>query len=326
MRDFASKFSGKSGGKGPKTGITDFLDDADEKEVEEAKASGRFVQLSAERFYPDPNQPRKTITKEALDELRQSIEANGQLQPIVVRPADADGRHCIIAGERRWRAISASTLIPEIDAVIRDISSPGESATELELKTLLVQIAENLDREDMLAIEESASVARVVELCKQLGHNRDKACELLRMSTSQITKHLAVMEAPAVIANLSAHGETQDVEVLYNLSKLHKASPEKTTELIDRWRSGDLEGNLRQASQNMLSDEKSSKSGDKEKKGSQSKKPGDSAPVLVKDVDLSIDGDDFVLSFAIKGGKSSKFKLPAELLLKLKQQVNSNWG
>lgn len=326
MRDFASKFTGKTSGKGPKAGITDFLDDADEKEVEEAKSSGRFVQLSAEKFYPDPNQPRKTITQEALDELRQSIEANGQLQPIVVRPADADGRHCIIAGERRWRAISASTLIPEIDAVIRDILTPGESATEAELKTLLVQIAENLDREDMLAIEESASVVRVVELCKLLGKDREAAGKMLRMSQSQITKHLAVMDAPAVIANLSAHGETQDVEVLYNLSKLHAASPEKTNELIDRWRSGDLEGNLRQASQNMLSEEKSNKSGDKEKKGSQTKKPGDSAPMLVKDVELTADGDDFVLSCTIKGGKSTKLKLPAELLLKLKQQVNSNWG
>ena len=86
---------------------------------------------------------------QALEELAQSIKAQGVMQPIVVRPI-ANGRYEIIAGERRWRA-SQQAGLEKIPALVRDV--PDEAA-------IAMALIENIQREDLNPIEEAAALQR----------------------------------------------------------------------------------------------------------------------------------------------------------------------
>lgn len=94
---FSEKVKKGKGGKSKGVDITDLLADSDANElVGRAKADGRFISLAAESFVPDPDQPRKTFEQERIDELRNSIEGQGQLQPILVGKQLPDGTYPII--------------------------------------------------------------------------------------------------------------------------------------------------------------------------------------------------------------------------------------
>ena len=95
-------------------------------------------------------QPRKDIEPESLQELADSIKAQGVMQPIVVRPI-SDRKYEIIAGERRWRATQLAGL-DEIPAVIRDVSDEAAMAMAL---------IENIQREDLNPIEEAVALQRL---------------------------------------------------------------------------------------------------------------------------------------------------------------------
>ena len=109
-------------------------------------AEGRLLSLRPDQLEPDPNQPRRIFPPEAIAALQRDIEANGQLQPILVRPADTPGTYFIILGECRWRAISQSSIVSTISAILR-----LEDADEDQL--LMIQIAENTKRSDLSALE-----------------------------------------------------------------------------------------------------------------------------------------------------------------------------
>ena len=124
-------------------------------------------------------QPRKHIAPESLEELTQSIRARGVVQPIVVRPAE-DGVHFeIIAGERRWRAAQAAGLA-DIPAVVREV--PDDAA-------LAIALIENIQREDLNAIEEATAVGRLIEefslthqeAADAIGRSRVGVSNLLRL-------------------------------------------------------------------------------------------------------------------------------------------------
>lgn len=127
-------------------------------------------------------QPRRDIDPESLQELADSIRAQGVMQPIVVR-AISDRKYEIIAGERRWRATQLAGL-DSIPALIRDV--PDNAA-------IAMSLIENIQREDLNPIEEAAALMRLqqeFELTQQevadaVGKSRSTVANLLRLMTLQ---------------------------------------------------------------------------------------------------------------------------------------------
>jgi ParB family transcriptional regulator, chromosome partitioning protein len=108
-------------------------------------------QIDIDLIDPSPYQPRTRFREEALDELARSIKASGIIQPLVVRPVA--GRFQLIAGERRWRAAQRAGLT-KVSAIVRQVSD------ELALEMTLV---ENIQREDLNAIETARAFDRLME-------------------------------------------------------------------------------------------------------------------------------------------------------------------
>ena len=108
-------------------------------------------QIDIDLIDPSPYQPRTRFREEALEELARSIKASGIIQPLVVRPIA--GRFQLIAGERRWRAAQRAGLT-KISAIVRHVSD------ELALEMTLV---ENIQREDLNAIETARAFDRLME-------------------------------------------------------------------------------------------------------------------------------------------------------------------
>ncbi|HDY82292.1 MAG TPA: ParB/RepB/Spo0J family partition protein [Halieaceae bacterium] len=125
-------------------------------------------------------QPRKDIDPESLQELADSITAQGVMQPIVVRPI-SDRKYEIIAGERRWRATQLAGL-DVIPAMVRDVSDEAAIAMAL---------IENIQREDLNPIEEAMSLQRLQqefeltqqEVANAIGKSRSTVANLLRLMT-----------------------------------------------------------------------------------------------------------------------------------------------
>ena len=128
---------------------------------------------------PNPLQPRKDFDEASLAELSESIRRNGVLQPILVRPASAQGKYIIIAGERRWRAARLAEL-DSIPAVISD----ADDARSAELALI-----ENLQREDLNPVEEAEGFRALgevyglkqEEIAERVGHSRPAIANALRL-------------------------------------------------------------------------------------------------------------------------------------------------
>jgi ParB family chromosome partitioning protein len=123
-------------------------------------------------------QPRRDFNPESLQELADSIAAQGVVQPIVVRPVEG-GRYEIIAGERRWRA-SQQAGLDEIPVVIRDV--PDQTA-------MAMALIENIQRDDLNPLEEANALHRLMnefelthqEIAKAVGKSRTTVTNLLRL-------------------------------------------------------------------------------------------------------------------------------------------------
>lgn len=111
----------------------------------------RPQELDIDLLTPNPQQPRTYIEEQPLEELAQSIRANGVIQPILVRRID--DRYEIVAGERRWRAAQRAGLL-KVPVTIRDV--PDE-------RLLQVALIENIQREDLNAIEEAQAYRRLAD-------------------------------------------------------------------------------------------------------------------------------------------------------------------
>lgn len=215
--------------------------------IGKAKEEGRYLELPPSQLEPDPNQPRKTFDTQALSELQKSIEARGQLQPILIGEKGDSGKYPIISGERRWRAISNSSQVQSVSAIIRSGASD-------ELLLLLMQIDENNQREQVPAIENALAMQRVVDICKAGGNDQAYAASVLGLSKGSLSKHLSLLKAPDSIKELSLNNETQDVETLYNLSRVAKKNEKAVSKLVDKWKEGELDTTLRAASKELVED------------------------------------------------------------------------
>ncbi len=111
------------------------------------------VEADIDRLVPNEFQPRVNVDDARLQELAQSIKANGIIQPIVVR-RQGDDRFQIIAGERRWRAARLAGLL-RVPVVVRDVA-PGQEQSLLEMALI-----ENIQREDLNPIDEALAYRRL---------------------------------------------------------------------------------------------------------------------------------------------------------------------
>ena len=138
------------------------------------------IEADIDRLEPNDFQPRSHVDNARLQELAQSIRANGIIQPIVVRRV---GDHFqIIAGERRWRAAKVAGL-PRVPIVVRDVP-PGKEQSLLEMALI-----ENIQREDLNPIEEALAYRRLVDefhlrqedIASAVGKDRASVANVLRL-------------------------------------------------------------------------------------------------------------------------------------------------
>ena len=140
-------------------------------------------------------QPRRDMDATALDELAQSIKAQGVLQPIVVRPIGG-GRFEIVAGERRWRACQQAGL-DKIPAMVREL--PDEAA-------IAMALIENIQREDLNPIDEAVALQR---LQQEFQLTQQQVAEAVGKSRVTITNLLRLIGLPDEIKTLLSHGDLE---------------------------------------------------------------------------------------------------------------------
>jgi ParB family chromosome partitioning protein len=155
---------------------------------EEEKAIGDLVKsIKLSDIFPNKNQPRTGFDQAKLEELSISIKQNGVIQPIVVTPRD--NKFMIIAGERRYRAAKLAK-IKEIPAIVRDI--PEEKVLEFAL-------IENIQREDLLPIEEARALSALVD---SLNLSKTDLADRIGKSRSYVSNMIRLLELPKYVLNL----------------------------------------------------------------------------------------------------------------------------
>ena len=143
--------------------------------------------IPVEHLEPSPFQPRVKMNPEALDDLATSIKARGILQPLLVRPhPDQPGRFQIIAGERRWRA-SQQAGLHEVPVLVRELS---------DVETMAAALVENLQRQDLNAIEEAEGYKRLVD---EFRMTQEMLAESVGKSRSHIANTLRLLNLPPTV-------------------------------------------------------------------------------------------------------------------------------
>ncbi len=156
------------------------------------RAAGvRMMQVA--HIQPNPHQPRRHFDEDALGELAASIERRGLIQPIVVRPHPHNSSYQIVAGERRWRAAQRAQL-HEVPVIVRELSDAD---------TLEFAIVENIQRQDLNAIEEASSYQRLI---KDFGHTQEELGKLVAKSRSHVANMLRLLDLPAGVQAMVADG------------------------------------------------------------------------------------------------------------------------
>lgn len=156
---------------------------------------GELHRLPLELIQRGRYQPRRDMDPIALEELAQSIKAQGVMQPIVVRPV-ASGRYEIIAGERRWRA-SQQAGLDRIPALVRDVSDDIAIAMAL---------IENIQREDLNPIEEAIALQR---LQHDFHLTQQQVADAVGKSRVAVSNLLRLMGLPEEVKTMLAHGDLE---------------------------------------------------------------------------------------------------------------------
>ncbi len=147
--------------------------------------------LPVSSLKPHPGQPRRHFDEDALEELARSIAARGLIQPIVARPHGHD--YQIIAGERRWRAAQRARL-HEVPVIIRDFD---------EAETLEIALVENIQRQDLNAIEEAEAYRRLID---DYGHTQEALAKLVHKSRSHISNLIRLLDLPQAVREMVLTG------------------------------------------------------------------------------------------------------------------------
>ena len=156
---------------------------------EEAKSVARLEEIAVGDIIPNPNQPRTNFDQEALAELADSIRTLGLIQPITVKK-DVAGKYMIISGERRWRASQAAGL-EKVPAYIREVD-------EVELHEMA--LVENIQRQDLNAMEIAISLGRLIDEC---GVTQENVAQRVGKKRSTVANYLRLLQmSPEIQAAL----------------------------------------------------------------------------------------------------------------------------
>ena len=187
----------------------------------------KFGTLSLDQIAPDPDQPRTEFDEEEIQNLAGSISSRiGQLHPIRVKWNEQINKWIVVTGERRYRAAMVAGL-SQIDCYFHD-----QDITESE--KLEQQLVENLLRQDLKPLEEARGYAALMELN---NWNGKQVAEALRVSTSKVSRGLALLDLPPDVQSRINSGEIPRSSA-YELSKLD--NPESQSELADKTATGEL--------------------------------------------------------------------------------------
>ncbi|MDZ4094753.1 MAG: ParB/RepB/Spo0J family partition protein [Paracoccaceae bacterium] len=179
-------------------GLSALMSDINVNAPSEATAADRprrgDLLVPVEKLFPNPQQPRRDFSAEALEDLAASIRQKGVLQPLIVRQKPETDTYEIVAGERRWRAAQLAQL-HELPVLVREFD---------DTEVLEVAIIENIQRADLNAIEEAAAFR---QLMQRFGHTQEKLAEALSKSRSHIANLLRLLSLPEDIQALLRDGK-----------------------------------------------------------------------------------------------------------------------
>ncbi|MGH1447077.1 MAG: ParB/RepB/Spo0J family partition protein [Cognatishimia sp.] len=168
---------------------------------------GGAQQIDLSSIEADPGQPRRIFDEDKLRSLSDSIAAQGVLQPITVQPKNADGKHLIIMGERRWRAAHLAGLT-RIPAILREATA--------ELRA--IQLTENVQRADLTTME----IAQAVEQMRKEGKKRPEIAKALGWSESAVSRYAGIAKMPDELQALAR--SNAPILALSDLGSLWKKS------------------------------------------------------------------------------------------------------
>ena len=187
--------------------------------VQQAKLMSEMAEVAISDIEPNPLQPRREFDDEALAELSASIAQLGVIQPITLRRR-ADGRYTIISGERRWRASQMAGL-ESLPAYIRDVDDENMHTMAL---------VENIQRQDLNAIEIALGMKRLVEECgltqeamaDRVGKKRSTVSNYMRLLNLPSEVQLALKEGLISMGHAKAIAGMEDAQQLKALKKCIK--------------------------------------------------------------------------------------------------------
>ena len=163
--------------------------------VVEAAASLPVTKLPLDLLAPSALQPRRHFDETALNELAASIAEKGVLQPLLVRPdANRPGHYEIIAGERRWRA-SQRAQVHEVPVHVTNLS---------DAEVLEVALIENLQRQDLTAVEEARGYKRLVE---EFGLTQERVADVVGKSRAHVANTMRLLGLPRAVQDLIDAGQ-----------------------------------------------------------------------------------------------------------------------
>ena len=168
--------------KGLGRGLSSLIGDND------IKTSNDKISISS--IIPNRNQPRKKFEKETLDELTNSIKERGIIQPLIVRKSDDQvDMFELIAGERRWQAAQTAGL-HEVPVIVIEADN---------LKSLELAIVENVQRQDLNAIDEAESYKNLID---NFGYDQEKVSKFIGKSRSYISNSLRLLTLPEKLLDM----------------------------------------------------------------------------------------------------------------------------
>ncbi|WP_420861793.1 ParB/RepB/Spo0J family partition protein [Algirhabdus cladophorae] len=189
-----SKKPNKTRGLG--RGLSALMADVEpQSETTQQSASAGAKQVDIDLVTPNPDQPRRDFSAEELEELAQSIQAHGVIQPLIVRPAKSkSGMYEIVAGERRWRASQIASL-HQVPVLVREYSDRD---------ILEIAIIENVQRQDLNPLEEAMAYDQLVQT---FGHTQQELATAMGKSRSYVANLLRLVTLPDVVKEYLRSGQ-----------------------------------------------------------------------------------------------------------------------
>ena len=171
-------------------GLSSLLGNKEDLKVDSKKDNGLLL-IPIERIFRDENQPRKEFDKEKIEELAQSINKNGLIQPLIVIKKDSEN-YTLVAGERRWRASQLANL-----KILPALLLP----TDLDKDE--ISLIENIQRENLKVTEEAQAYQRLIE---KNNYTHDQLSKIVGKSRSHITNLLRILNLHEYFSNLLNKG------------------------------------------------------------------------------------------------------------------------